>query len=99
MGFTRKKEDFVCDHCGTRVTGNGYTNHCPVCLWSKHVDESPGDRASLCGGAMEPQRVGVFSGIYRITHKCTTCGFIREQGVARNDDMERVIALSTHPFS
>ncbi|KKW10728.1 MAG: hypothetical protein UY50_C0027G0022 [Parcubacteria group bacterium GW2011_GWA2_49_9] len=97
--FTRTKEDFTCDHCTTRVTGNGYTNHCPKCLWSKHVDVNPGDRASLCGGAMEPQGVGVFSGIYRIAHTCARCGFIRSQDAAKEDDMERLIALSTHPLS
>ncbi len=96
-GFTRTKEDFTCDHCGTRVTGNGYTNHCPKCLWSEHVDENPGDRASLCGGAMEPQSVNVLSGVYRIVHKCAQCGFIRAQDAAREDDIERLIALSTFP--
>lgn len=42
--FTKTVEDFICAHCGTHVRGNGYTNHCPECLWSKHVDNNPGDR-------------------------------------------------------
>ena len=96
-GFTRKIENFICDHCGTRVTGNGYTNHCPKCLWSKHVDGHPGDRASLCGGAMEPQSVIVVSCVYRIAHKCARCGFIRLQNVAKEDDMEPLIALVAFP--
>lgn len=37
--FTRVIEDFICENCGTEVKGNGYTNHCPKCLWSKHVDK------------------------------------------------------------
>ena len=52
--FQRKKENFVCEHCGQEVIGNGYTNHCPSCLHSKHVDINPGDRAETCGGLMEP---------------------------------------------
>ena len=28
------------------MKGNGYTNHCPKCLWSKHVDINPGDRGA-----------------------------------------------------
>ena len=35
MAFTKKIEDFTCDHCGYNVKGKGYTNHCPKCLWSK----------------------------------------------------------------
>ncbi|MEK7061411.1 MAG: RNHCP domain-containing protein, partial [Patescibacteria group bacterium] len=45
MSFVKKIEDFVCKVCGTKVKGTGYTNHCPNCLYSLHVDEEvPGDR-------------------------------------------------------
>ena len=50
--FTRVVEDFTCGQCGAAVTGDGYTNHCPLCLWSRHVDINPGDRAAECGGLM-----------------------------------------------
>ncbi|MEK7158524.1 MAG: RNHCP domain-containing protein, partial [Patescibacteria group bacterium] len=43
--FQRRVEDFTCESCGAQVTGDGYTNHCPQCLVSKHVDVYPGDRA------------------------------------------------------
>ena len=52
--FQRTIEDFTCEQCNFAVKGNGYTNHCPKCLWSKHVDVNPGDRAATCGGLMEP---------------------------------------------
>src|SRR3989338_8156335 len=42
--FQRTKEDFTCERCGFFVRGSGYTNHCPQCLWSKHVDVNPGNR-------------------------------------------------------
>ncbi|MBU3901416.1 RNHCP domain-containing protein, partial [Patescibacteria group bacterium] len=42
--FQRKIEDFVCGHCGPKIKGTGYTDHCPKCLWSQHVDVNPGDR-------------------------------------------------------
>jgi len=48
--FQKKKEDFKCEKCGREVIGTGYTNHCPDCLWSKHVDVNPGDRQSKCLG-------------------------------------------------
>ena len=50
--FTKNKEDFICAVCGTEVKGNGYTNHCPNCLSSLHVDINPGDRACACKGIM-----------------------------------------------
>ena len=99
MGFTRTIEDFVCEKCGGAVQGNGYTNHCPKCLWSKHVDVSPGDRASLCGGLMEPKGVVVSSGTHRIFHTCTICGFTRAQETSKEDDMKKIIELSTRPVS
>jgi hypothetical protein len=55
--FTRRIEDFLCGNCGATVTGDGYTNHCPACLWSQHVDINPGDRAAACGALMRPSAV------------------------------------------
>ncbi len=97
MSFTRRKENFICDRCGARVTGTGYTNHCPACLWSKHVDVHPGDRSSPCGGAMEPVSVGVISGVEKIVHRCTLCGFVRPQEAARDDNREELTFLSGNP--
>ena len=74
--FTRTIEDFTCEQCGASVTGNGYTNHCPHCLWSKHVDIFPGDREAECQGLMAPVtlQVKTSSGFdkARILHRCTT---------------------------
>ncbi|MDD7313612.1 MAG: RNHCP domain-containing protein [bacterium] len=92
--FQRKKEDFVCEHCGTKVTGNGYTNHCPNCLYSKHVDVCPGDRAESCGGLMEPIDLELKDGKYILVHRCQKCGFIRRNKVCDGDNFEAVLALS-----
>lgn len=74
--FQRKIEDFVCENCGYLVSGSGYTNHCSRCLFSKHVDIFPGDRAEACGGLMEPIGVELSKGKYVITQKCRYCGKI-----------------------
>ena len=95
--FTRTTEDFTCEQCEAHVTGSGYTNHCPSCLWSKHVDENPGDRASECHGAMEPVSVSVLAGTYRILHRCKKCGFTRPQDAAKEDNQELLIDLSAQP--
>ena len=92
--FQRKKEDFVCEHCGTKVTGNGYTNHCPNCLYSKHVDVCPGGRAESCGGLREPIDLELKDGKYILVHRCQKCGFIRRNKVCDGDNFEAVLALS-----
>ena len=94
--FTRTVEDFVCKNCGATVLGNGYTNHCPKCLWSRHVDENPGDRASKCGGMMRPVTVTLEKGEYIITHKCEICGHTRRQRASTDDDIGTLISLSTN---
>jgi len=96
--FIRIKEDFVCEHCGFVVKGGGYTNHCPRCLWSKHVDlEVPGDRLSKCQGMMRPIGVEQKHGEWIIIHKCEKCGKIARNKAAPDDNMNKIIELSTCP--
>ena len=92
--FTRRIEDFTCEHCGTLVHGDGYTNHCPQCLWSKHVDNNPGDRESDCGGMMEPIAIESKKDGYIITHKCQECGKIIRQHSAENDNFDSILKIS-----
>ena len=97
--FKKKVEDFICEHCGAEVAGNGYTNHCPKCLWSKHVDINPGDRAASCGGLMEPAHIEGSTGKgYMIIHRCVRCGHTRKNSVLASDDTDAVIALARHHF-
>src|SRR4029450_685017 len=72
--FTRTRENFRCANCDRWVAGNGYTNHCPDCLWSMHVDVHPGDRAASCGALMEPIGLLYESGEFILVHECTGCG-------------------------
>ncbi|MBI2612737.1 RNHCP domain-containing protein [Candidatus Kaiserbacteria bacterium] len=94
MTFIKVVENFVCEHCGHEVKGSGYTNHCPRCLWSKHVDVSPGDRAALCGGLMEPIAIEGTSPEYMIVHRCTRCGNERRNVTAENDEPSALIAVA-----
>lgn len=92
--FQKKVEDFTCEHCGAEVKGTGYTNHCPKCLWSKHVDVNPGDRASLCGGMMPPvsveQRKG---GEFSLVLRCEKCRHERRNILTLNDNMEEAARI------
>jgi hypothetical protein len=70
-----KEEPYFCEHCGEKVMGGRYNNHCPFCLWSKHVDDKlPGDRASKCRGMMEPIGVVQKRDKWRIVQECISCG-------------------------
>ena len=92
--FIKNKEDFICDNCGHKVIGTGYTNHCPKCLYSKHVDNTPGDRANKCGGLMAPVGVTYKGGEYSLSHKCVKCKAVKNNKVDSEDDFNKVIELS-----
>lgn len=91
--FIKKKENFTCAQCGVFVEGNGYTNHCPQCLWSKHVDIHPGDRKSLCGGMMRPEQIEIQSGEYSIVHKCVICKHSKRNKTSPNDNFEVILSF------
>ena len=97
--FTRRVENFTCAVCGTKVKGNGFTDHCPNCLWSKHVDVNPGDRQATCGGLMEP--LSLTKGKedkYRISYRCQKCGYQRVNNATPEDNLEKIIQLSGNPI-
>ncbi|OHA58496.1 MAG: hypothetical protein A2571_01830 [Candidatus Vogelbacteria bacterium RIFOXYD1_FULL_44_32] len=85
--FKRLIEDFICGFCDKAVKGDGYTNHCPFCLWSKHVDINPGDRAAECRGLMEPEQLEKNGDEFIITHKCVDCGYQKRNKTAPTDDI------------
>lgn len=84
----------MCEHCGAEVQGGGYTNHCPKCLYSKHVDKDPGDRAESCGGLMEPIRIEGPATEPRIIHRCVKCGIERPVNASASDDRDAIIACA-----
>jgi len=92
--FKRKIEDFICEKCGAEVKGNGFTNHCPKCLCSKHVDIFPGDRAEKCGGLMEPILADESGGEWFIIHKCQKCGKEQRNKISKDDDFDEAVKIS-----
>jgi RNase P subunit RPR2 len=93
LKFQRNIENFSCKKCHAHVIGNGYTNHCPECLWSKHVDVFPGDRQSLCGGLMRPVRVELKRGDMGIIHVCEICSHEKRNRISLEDNQETVLQL------
>ena len=86
--FARTREDFHCTQCGEFVAGDGYTNHCPACLWSRHVDVHPGDRQATCRAPMRPLQLLYERGEFVLVHECVACGHVRRNHTAPADDLE-----------
>ena len=98
--FTEIDEEFICENCKAKVSKLGYScrNHCPSCLYSKHVDKNPGDREEECHGDLEPVGLEIGKKGYVIVFKCKKCGMIRKNKAAEDDDMDLLINLSTKQF-
>ncbi|MCH7322758.1 RNHCP domain-containing protein [Solibacillus sp. MA9] len=92
--MSRKTENtaFQCENCHEFVeplTNGSFRNHCPQCLFSKHLDQKPGDRLSDCKGLMKPIQLD-YSGKkgYQIVHECITCGKIQRNKIAVDSAQE-----------
>ncbi|MDR3078605.1 MAG: RNHCP domain-containing protein [Rickettsiales bacterium] len=89
--FQKNVENFVCENCGRLVLGDGYTNHCPGCLYSKHVDINPGDRACDCQGLMRPVALVQKNGGFVVVQECLSCHFRRSNRVSEADNLEELM--------
>lgn len=97
--FLEVDEEFICENCGRKVAKLGYScrNHCPYCLYSKHLDINPGDRKEDCHGMLEPIGIEISSKKgYVIIYKCQKCGAIRKNKAAKDDNMDLIIELSVN---
>ena len=96
--FVKRDEEFICEACGRVVSTLNYTtrDHCPYCLYSKHVDINPGDRSNNCKGLLEPIGIEKYKDTYKIIYKCEKCGEIHKNVVAKDDDMNKIIEISTN---
>ncbi len=89
-------EPFVCEKCHQEVSCLKYTarDHCPFCLYSKHVDINPGDRQNTCHGLLEPVGIEKYKNTYKIIYKCLKCHQNHKNIMANDDDMNKIIELS-----
>ena len=98
------RDGFTCKVCGRLVApygvGSEHRNHCPNCLSSLHVDESPGDRASDCGGIMDPIGVRVRkNGEWAVIHRCRRCGAFHSNRVAADDNPMKLMSIALKPLT
>lgn len=89
---TEADQAFKCGHCkqfiGAPISGGRHRNHCPNCLYSRHVDDTmPGDRRSDCHALMAPVSIlARRNGEQVIIHRCLGCGKEDPNRIAADDN-------------
>ncbi|WP_158888432.1 RNHCP domain-containing protein [Amycolatopsis anabasis] len=100
-----RAESFRCHHCrldvALRAPGTAHRNHCPNCLYSKHVDAFvSGDRAADCHARMEPISVAVRGdGEWILIHRCTGCDALSANRTAGDDNPLQLIRIAARPLA
>ena len=94
--FIKNDNEFICINCGKRIEKLKYTSrdHCNYCLFSLHVDVTPGDRENDCKGLLIPINVEVNSKKGEvIVYKCQKCGAIIKNIVAKDDNRDEIYKI------
>jgi uncharacterized protein (DUF983 family) len=106
--LARENPDFRCAHCQQWVisdpllAGVQHRNHCPHCLWSRHMDlQQAGDRLAACHGAMRPLGLAMKTspkrypgpGELMLVHHCTACGQDSLNRLAADDDPQALLVV------
>lgn len=99
--FKMIDEEFICENCGNHVEPLLKTarDHCNKCLYSKHVDVFPGDRACECRGLLVPIAIEKFKDTYKIVYKCSKCGLIHKNIMAADDDFDEILKIMQNPIN
>lgn len=97
--FNMIDEEFICEKCGKNVSKLKYTarDHCPYCLYSKHVDIMPGDRKNKCCGLLIPISIEKYKNTYKIIYKCEKCKNIHKNIIANDDDFDEILKIMQKP--
>jgi RNHCP domain len=96
---------FRCGHCHldvpTGAPGTAHRNHCPNCLWSRHLDDdTPGDRDARCGALMEPIAITVRGdGEWVLIHRCGGCDELHLNRSAGDDNPLILLRLAVKPLA
>ena len=95
--FNELDEGFICENCNKKVNPLNYSSrdHCPFCLYSKHVDINPGDRNNNCKGLMKPIGIEKYKDTYKIIYQCIKCKENHKNIIAKDDDMNEIIHISS----
>ena len=93
--FEKNDESFICENCNKEVSKLNYSSrdHCPYCLYSKHVDINPGDRSNECQGLLKPIDIEKYKDTYKIIYQCEKCHQIHKNIIANDDSFDRILDI------
>jgi len=96
--FNKLDEEFICENCNKNVPKLNYSSrdHCPYCLYSKHVDINPGDRSNTCKGLLKPIGIEKYKDTYKILYICEKCHKTHKNIMANDDDFNKIIEISKY---
>lgn len=106
---------FTCKNCKREIIATGFIgthnrNHCPFCLWSRHVDlKESGDRKASCRSLMVPIAVTFKKegkdkygkekqGEIMLVHLCEKCGDLSINRIAGDDNPDQIISIYKGSF-
>jgi len=108
-GRIQTEAGFHCNYCQAYVSAVSFLsgvrnrNHCPYCLWSRHLDlYAAGDRLAACKSPMEPigltlkatcKKYGPGQGELMLIHLCTDCKRLSINRIAADDDPETIFVI------
>jgi len=94
--FTMIDEEFICEKCSSKVSKLLYSarDHCPYCLYSKHLDINPGDRLNSCKGSLKPIGIEKFKDTFKIIYACEKCHEKHKNKVSDDDNFDEILKLS-----
>jgi hypothetical protein len=101
----RQPDSFRCGNCrldvSMRAPGTAHRNHCPNCLWSRHLDDDrPGDREAECGSLMEPIAIAVRGdGEWVLVHRCRGCDELHLNRTAGDDNPLMLLRVAVLPLA
>ena len=97
--FIMRDDEFLCENCLKPVEPLRKTarDHCPYCLFSKHLDIFPGDRRNNCQGLLKPIAVEKFKKTYKIIYRCDDCGAIVKNIMAPDDNFDEILRIMKTP--
>ena len=98
-------DTFRCQNCRLDVSidapGTTHRNHCPTCLWSRHLDDdAPGDRAADCGSSWSRSRSAC--AVTANGRSCTAashCRTVHLNRIAGDDNPLMLMRLAVRPLA
>ena len=96
--FNMIDEPFICEKCHKEIKPLKYSarDHCPYCLYSKHVDINPGDRLNECRGLLKPIDIEKFKDTYKIIYRCEMCNETHKNIIANDDSYDEILKISSN---